>query len=162
MHSHHDISTEPWAAPLNHEMVLKHHKVKQAYEEINQINHKAPQLCTSIHDEHQLYTHHIECLQELDPVLASELMRVYATQRRVNNIHNTHLDALKALPGYSGCHGPGVCRSAAPLENDEEDLRRGLASDGRAEISGANMLGDKAKVVKIAQGTLSRMHQTMR
>ena len=82
--------------------------------------------------------HHIKHLQESDPVLASELMRVYATQRQVNNTHNTCLDALKALPGYSGHCGPGVCRSAAPLENDKEDLHRGLASDSGAEISGAN------------------------
>ena len=26
-HSHHDITTEPWALPLNHEMALMHHKI---------------------------------------------------------------------------------------------------------------------------------------
>ena len=26
-HSHCDITTEPWALPLNHEMALKHHKI---------------------------------------------------------------------------------------------------------------------------------------
>lgn len=137
-HSHHDISTEPWAVPLNHEMALKHHKVKRVYEEIDRINHEAPRLCTSIRNEHQLYMHHIKCLQESNPVLASELERVYAARRRVNNTHNTCLDVLEALPGYSGRCGPGVRRSTPRMEN-AEGSRRGLVSDDGEEV-----LRDKA------------------
>lgn len=134
-HSHHDISIKPWAAPLNREMALKHHKLKRAYEEINRVNHEARRLRTSIRDEHQLYEHHIDRLQDLDPPLASELQRVYAARRRVNNTHNTRLDILEALPNYTGRRGPGIRRRASHTHN-EGDLRSGLVGDNGEGIRG--------------------------
>ena len=41
-HSHCDITTEPWALPLNREMALKHHKINRAHEEMHRIHYKAP------------------------------------------------------------------------------------------------------------------------
>lgn len=68
-------------------------------------------------------------------MLASELERVYAARRRVNNTHNARLDVLEALPGYSGRRGPGVRRSTPRMENTE-GLRRGLVSDDGEEVPG--------------------------
>lgn len=101
-HLHRDITTELWAVPLNREMVLKHHKINRAHEEIHRVHYGAPRLCTSIRTEGILYTHHIGCLLESDPPLASELTRLWVAQRQVNGTHTKHLDTLELIPGYTG------------------------------------------------------------
>lgn len=126
-HSHQNISVEPWAIPLNREMAIKHHKIKRAYEEIDRINHEAPRLRASIHNEHNVYQHHIGRLLDSDPnsTLARELQRMYSARQRVNSNHIERLNALEALVGYTGKRGLST-RKEAP--NCGGDLYRGGAA----------------------------------
>ena len=45
---------------------------------MHRIHYKAPQLHTSIHNEHILYTQHIDRLHESNPSLAFVLKRIWA------------------------------------------------------------------------------------
>ena len=104
-HSHRNITTEPWALPLNHEMALKHHKINWAHEEMHKIHYEAPWLHTSICNKHILYTQHIDHLHESNPSLAFTLKRIWAVWWHVNNTHMKHLNALERLDGYAGIQG---------------------------------------------------------
>lgn len=168
-HSHRNISTEPWALPLNREMALKYHKIKRAYEEIIRVNIEAPRLRTSIRDEHQLYTHHINRLLESDPALSSELHRIFAVRRRVNATHIQHLDTLEALPGYSGRRGPGIRRGASSFADSVESREEMTTHDevsaddvwrqGRTDGSSMGHIEQDAPDDEISEGLLDLTEQ---
>lgn len=134
-HSHRNITTEPWAAPLNREMALKHHKIKRAHEEIHRTHHEAPRLRTSIYDEQVLYLHHIDRLQESNPPLASELERLWAARRRVNAAHNIRLDILEGITGYAGHRGRGVRKNTSSV-GDGREMSTGSADVGGERVGG--------------------------
>lgn len=132
-HSHSDITTKPWALPLNREMATKHHKMKRAYEEMNRVNYESRRLRTSIRDEHKNYEHHTRRVAELDPNLASELQRMYDVRRRENNTHSTRLDILEALPGFTGMRGPGKRKDTSGGDIGEGSSQGALAAQGESE-----------------------------
>lgn len=173
-HSHRDITTEPWTAPLNREMATKHHKLKRAYEEIDRIHHEGPRLRTSIYDEHSLYIHHINRLQELNPPLASELERLWAQRRRVNATHIERLDILEAIAGYAGRRGRGVRKGKSCVGSGEEVSHgsadgSGVPADksneddiwrqGREDSGGRNSVQDDAPDDEVSEGILDLTEQ---
>ena len=92
---------------------------------MHKIHYKAPQLHTSICNEHILYTQHIDRLHDSNPSLAFVLKRIWAVQWHINNTHIKCLNALEHLDGYAGIQGAGVCKDTSFVDNEEE-LQRGL------------------------------------
>lgn len=128
--SHRDITTEPWASPINREMTTKHFKIIRAHEEVTRLNIEAHRLRTSIRDEHQTFEHSIAQTRESDPSLAFKIQRLYNVRRRVNITHSRVLDDIDALPGFSGIRGPGV---RCNIDVDHLQLPVELPADCNAE-----------------------------
>ena len=103
-----DLASRPWILPANREIASRYFKVVRAREEIHWLNIELRRLYTALHDE-QLYLQKTsESLKYTDSNLAAEILDVYHTRARVNQIHLTRLRAIMQMPGYSGSTERGI------------------------------------------------------
>lgn len=108
-------------------------KIMRAREEIVRVNIESRRLWTWVNDEDRALTHVASSLRATDPHIASEMDRLSAQRRRVNNIHRQKLALLRSLQGYTGSWTPGV-RSGAmddghPVPQVLEDEPEGAAEE---------------------------------
>lgn len=108
-HSHlqQDILCKPWTVPGNREVAAKYFKLKRAYEELQRLNVEIHRLRTFIYDEDTFLAAHIECLGFVDSMLAREVEELRMQRHHINSVHIAQLDAIEAIPGFSGSPGCG-------------------------------------------------------
>lgn len=109
-HSQQDVLCKPWMVPGNREVAAKYFKLKRAYEELQRLNVEICRLRTFIHDEDTFLAAHVECLSPVDSMLAREVEELRMQRLRINSVHIAQLDAIEALPGFSGSRGCGTRR----------------------------------------------------
>ena len=78
-----DIRNLEWASTRNHQATICHLKIKQAKEEIIQLNVEIKQILTWINDETELFSSILE--KTTDPLLYNALLERALEKERVNN-----------------------------------------------------------------------------
>ncbi|KAG2044043.1 hypothetical protein BDR03DRAFT_930785 [Suillus americanus] len=122
--------SEPWVSKANREVAGKYFKIVCACEGIGHLNIEITRLQKWVDDEDAHLFTTATSLSVSNPALASEICKLYDKRKQVNNVHHMHLQAIYALPGFSG-----VCcdieltdsevinklQNATPIEVDEDD-----------------------------------------
>ncbi|KAG0692671.1 hypothetical protein DFH29DRAFT_882163 [Suillus ampliporus] len=130
-HSWQEVLTKPWVSKANREVAGKYFKIIRACEEINRLNIEIARLQKWVDDEDAHLFTTATSLSMSNPALASDIRRLHDKRQRVNNVHRMRLQAIYALPGFSG-----VCcsieltdsavidelQNATPIEVDEDDM----------------------------------------
>ncbi|KAG2743926.1 hypothetical protein P692DRAFT_20878574 [Suillus brevipes Sb2] len=116
-----DVLCKPWTVPGNREVAAKYFKLKRAYEELQRLDVKICRLRTFIHAEDTFLAAHVERLSPVDSMLAREVEEHRMQRLRINSVHIVRLDAIEALPGFSGSHGCGTSPALAPADADAAD-----------------------------------------
>ncbi|KAF9240488.1 hypothetical protein BU15DRAFT_74070 [Melanogaster broomeanus] len=127
-YSQHDVLAKPWSNPTHREMAIKYFKVIRAKEEIFHLNVEIRHLQTWINDEDA----HIKAAASRLEVttgnpLTAEISDLYHRQRRVNDVHRSHLATLYKLKGYSGFVYSSTEEDGDTLDVEEEKLREEAA-----------------------------------
>lgn len=129
-HSRQEVLTKPWVSKANREVAGKYFKIVRAREEIGRLNIEIARIQKWVDNEDAHLFTTATSLSTSDPALASEIRKLYDKRKRVNNVHCMRLQAIYALPGFSG-----VCcdieltdtevidelQNATPIEVDEDD-----------------------------------------
>jgi hypothetical protein len=129
-----EVLTKPWVLKANREVAGMYFKIVCMWEEIECLNFKISCLQRWVGDKdaHLLAT--ATALEVSQPALACEIYHLHNKCVHINNVHHAHLQAIYAMPGFSG-----VCvletsddanagavidelQSVVPIEVDEDDL----------------------------------------
>jgi len=129
-HSRQEVLTKPWVSKANREVAGKYFKIICTREEIGHLNIEITRLQKWVDDEDaHLFTTAMS-LSVSNPALASEICKLYNKCKRVNDVHRMCLQAIYALPGFSGvcCNieltdskAINKLQNATPIEVDEDD-----------------------------------------
>ncbi|KAG1774964.1 hypothetical protein EV702DRAFT_1180545 [Suillus placidus] len=117
-HSQQDILCKPWTVPGNRDVAVKYFKLKRAYEELQRLDVEIRRLRTFIYDEDKFLAAHVRRLSPVDSMLAQEVEELRMRRLRINSVHIARLDAIEALPGFSGSRGCGNRRGGSTPSKD--------------------------------------------
>ncbi|KAF8581168.1 hypothetical protein K439DRAFT_1647970 [Ramaria rubella] len=107
-HSDTNLLAKPWSVPANRLVASKFFKIVHAQEEIVRLNVETRQLLTWVDDEDRHLWRVGRALQTTEPALAQEIQSRYMIRHRVNNVHQSRLHGIMALPGYTGHRTAGT------------------------------------------------------
>jgi hypothetical protein len=128
-HSQQDILTKPWTVPGNREIAMMYFKMERSHEELTRLNVEVHRLRTFLCDEEMFLQDRVAFLRDADPLLSHEVEELRVRRACVNAIHIIRLDAIEALPEFSGVRGTGTMSCDAGLDEDDGSPEDIVADD---------------------------------
>ncbi|KAG2065099.1 hypothetical protein BDR04DRAFT_1130521 [Suillus decipiens] len=116
-HSRHNILTKPWSNTTHHQM---------AREEITRLNVETCCLHAWFDAEDSDIKHMATELELTNPLLASEIWRLYHRQRRVNDVHCVCINRIYSLEGFTSCVPSDVTATDDSLDSVDEVSNKSL------------------------------------
>ncbi|KAF8574510.1 hypothetical protein K439DRAFT_1262534, partial [Ramaria rubella] len=96
--SRYEVLQRPWAIPLYREIASKYYKLVCAHEELVHLNVEIQHLHTWVNDKDIYLTHSAD----FEPPIAMAIRAQHGQRWHVNNVHQTCLQTIYRLSGYSG------------------------------------------------------------
>ncbi|KZS91015.1 hypothetical protein SISNIDRAFT_414531, partial [Sistotremastrum niveocremeum HHB9708] len=111
-----NISTKPWADPVNRVIADSYFKVRRAEEEILRLNVEMRRLRVWMRDDEKSYEDAIKNLAESQPFLSAELNDLLRRLKMSHRIVSDSLDQVERIPGYTGSWWYGEAHTAEACE----------------------------------------------
>ncbi|TFK59525.1 hypothetical protein BDN72DRAFT_944548, partial [Pluteus cervinus] len=119
--SRYDPLSKPWSINTNREMANRYWKVQGAHAEIVRLNVETARMEEWIRVEDEEWRMVAATLSSTNAALAHQVQLRGKQRQHINSIHRCYLDAIYAIPGYTGTIPPNCTPSAPTLLRAEED-----------------------------------------